>query len=156
MALLNSKFDTPRGYPNGSAMAIPFDIKKTGSPLVPVTLAAGKLVTQELQGSLTVVDLATTPNLTSASPIDVYLVVEGNDDYSGEFTGKCATVKPGTGIAWKTDDFATGTYTPGTPVTFDGGQVAQHGTVVSAAADQIIGFVLYDDSATDGTITISA
>lgn len=150
MALLNSKFDLLRGYPNGSAMPWPFTIKKTGSPLTPVTLAGGKIVTQELQGTTTVVDLATSPDLSSADPIDIWLVVEGNDDYSGEFVEKCNTVKIGTGVVWQTDDYAAGTYTPGVPVSFDGGQIK-----VKGANEQIAGHVLEDKTATDGIVVIS-
>ena len=151
MSLLNGKFDIPRGYPHGSALAEPFAIKKTGAPLAPVTLAQGKLVTQELQSGATVMDLATTPDLSGADPIDVWLVVEGNDDYSGEYVEKIMAVKCSSGVIWETDDFAAGAYTPGLPVTFDGGQLKLKG-----ANDQIIGYVLDDLSSTKGTIRISS
>lgn len=151
MALLNSKFDVPRGYPNGSALAEPFAIKKTGSPLAPVTLEAGSLVTQELQSGATVVDKATTPDVSSNDPIDVWLVVEGNDDYSGEYVEKCMAVKCGSGVIWETNVFAAGSYTPGTPVSFSGGELK-----VKGANEQIIGYVLDDFSSTKGTIRISS
>jgi hypothetical protein len=150
MALLNStNFDPQRGYPNGSALAEPFKIKTTAG--VPNTIAAGKIVTQELQNGETVVDLASTPDLSSADPIDAWLVVEGNDDYSGEYVGKCMAVKCMSGVIWATSDFATGTYTPGTPVSFSSGQIK-----VKAANEQIIGHVLDDNSATTGVIRISS
>jgi hypothetical protein len=149
MALLNSKFDTPRGYPNGSALAEPFKIKKTGS--TPNAIAQGKIVTQELQAGATVVDLATTPDLSSADPIDAWLVVEGNDDYSGEYVEKVMAVKCLSGIIWETADFAAGSYPPGTPVSFSSGQVK-----VKGANDQIIGHVLDDLQTSKGTIRISS
>lgn len=151
MSILNSKFDILRGYPNGSASVWPFPIKKTGSPATPVSIPAGTLVTQELDGGQTVVDKATTPDLSSADPIEVWLVVEGNDDYSGEFVEKVATAKPGTGLIWETDDYAAGSYTPGTPVSFSGGQIK-----VKAANEQIVGYVLEDRTATKGTVVVSA
>jgi hypothetical protein len=151
MALLNSKFDTRRGYPNGSALAEPFAIKKTGSPLAPVSLPQGTLVTQELQNSATVMDAATSPDLSSADPIDVWLVVEGNDDYSGEYVEKIMACKCLSGLIWETNDFAAGSYTPGTPVSFSAGQVK-----VKATNEQIIGHVLHDFSSTTGTIWVSS
>ena len=149
MSLLNSKFDVLRGYPNGSALTWPFEIKKNGS--TPVTLAAGNIVTQELSGALTVVDKATTPNVTSADPLDVWLVVEGNDDFSGQFVNKCAAVKIGSGVIWKTDDYASGTYTPGVAVSYASGQLK-----VKASTEQIIGYVLEDRTATEGCVVVSA
>lgn len=149
MALLNSKFDIPRGYPNGSALAEPFLIKKTGS--TPNAIAQGKLVTAELQSGATVMDLASTPDVSSADPIDVWLVVEGNDDYSGEYVEKIMAVKCGSGVIWETDDFTAGTYTPGVAVSFSSGKLK-----VKAANEQIIGHVLHDFSATTGTIRISS
>ena len=152
MAILDSKFDILRGYPNGSASVWPFDIKQTGSPLTPVSLPGGTLVTQELQGTLTVVDKATTPDITAADPVEVWLVVEGNDDYSGEFTKKVACAKPGTGLIWETDDYGAGTWTPGKAVTVVAGQAVLR----TALTQQIIGYVLEDRTATKGTVVISA
>jgi hypothetical protein len=151
MALFASKFDTPRGYPNGSALAEPFKIKLTGSPLAPASLPQGTLVTQELQGTETVMAAATTPNLSSADPIDVWVVVEGNDDYSGEYVKKIMACKCGSGLIWETDQFAAGTYTPGVPLSFSAGKLK-----VKAANEQIIGHVLDDFSATKGTIRVSS
>jgi len=151
MSILTSKFDILRGYPNGSALTWPFIIKKVGSPLAPAAIPAGSLVTQELQNGQTVVNLATTPNLSVADPIDVWLVVEGNDDYSGQYVEKVAAAKPGTGVIWETDQFAAGSYTPGTPVSFSSGVLK-----VKGANEQIIGHVLEDNSATTGVVRISS
>lgn len=151
MALLNSKFDTPRGYPNGSALAEPFKIKKTGSPLAPVSLPQGSLITQEDQSGETVMDLATTPDLSVADPIDVWVVVEGNDDYSGEYVEKVMACKCGSGLIWETDQFAAGSYPPGTPLSFSAGELK-----VKAANEQIIGHVLDDLTTSKGTIRVSS
>jgi hypothetical protein len=152
MALLNSKFDTPRGYPNGSALAEPFKIKKTGAPLAPVSLPQGTLITQELQNNETVMDAATSPNLTAADPIDVWVVVEGNDDYSGEYVEKVMACKCGSGLIWETDQLAVGTYTPGTALSFSAGQLKPK----TLATEQIIGHVLHDFTSTKGTIWVSS
>jgi len=149
--LLNTKFNPSRGYPNGSALSEPFAIKKAGSPLVPVILEQGSLVTQETQNGITVMDKATTPNLSSADPIDVWLVVEGNDDYSGEYTGKLMACKCMSGVIWDTNQYVAGSYVAGTPVSFSGGLLK-----VKAANEQIIGHVLDDNSATTGVIRISS
>lgn len=149
MALLESQFDILRGYPNGSALAQPFKAKLSGG--TPVTLAGGKIVTQELDGGETVVDLATTPDTSSADEIEAWLVVEGNDNYSSEYTGKVMCVKCGSGIIWETADFTAGTYTPGVPVSFSGGKIK-----VKGANEQIIGYVHEDLSATTGTVRISS
>ena len=149
--LLNSKFDTPRGYPNGSALAEPFAIKKTGSPLAPVTLEQGSLITQETQNGATVMDKATTPNVTVTDPIDVWLVVEGNDDYSGEYVEKVMACKCLSGLIWETDQMETGSYPAGTPLSFNAGKLK-----VKGATDQLIGHVLHDFTSTKGTIWVSS
>jgi len=149
MSLLNSKFDIRRGYPNGSALAEPFSIKVVGG--VAVSLPQGKVVTQELQGSKTVVNAASSPDLSSADPIDAWLVVEGNDDFSGQYVGKLMAVKLGSGVIFETSGYAAGAYAPGTPVSFSAGDLK-----VKAANEQIIGYVLEDLTATKGTLVISS
>jgi hypothetical protein len=150
MSILNTrKFDILRGYPNGSGLVWPFWIKKTAG--VANDIPQGTIVTQELQDGETVVDKATSANLAAADPKEMWLVVEGNDDYSGQFVGKCNTVKLGSGIIWEADDFAAGAYTPGTPVMVTAGQVQ-----VKTGTQQIIGYVLEDRSASKGTVVISS
>lgn len=149
MSLLNSKFDILRGYPNGSALTWPFQIKKVGGAYVSVP--AGSIVTTELSGTSTVVDKATSPNVSIADPKTMWLVVEGNDDFSGAYVQKCAACKLGTGIIWETDSYAAGAYTPGTPVSVSAGQIK-----VKAVNEQIIGYVLEDRTATKGTVVIEA
>ena len=149
MAILNSKFDFHRGYPNGSALAEPFKVKMSGS--TPVSIPGGSLVTQELQNGETVMDLATTPNLSTHDPVQVWLVMEGNDDYSGEFVKGGQACRVGSGLIWVTDQYAAGVYTPGKAVTFDAGVLK----LKTLATEQIIGYVLYDKTATDGTIVVA-
>jgi len=152
MSILNTrKFDILRGYPNGSGLVWPFLIKKEGSPLAPKSIPQGSIVTTEDQSGETVVDLATTPDVSAADPKEMWLVVEGNDDYSGEFVGKCNAVKLGSGVIWEADDYAAGAYTPGTPVSVNAGQVK-----VKGANEQIIGYVLEDRTASKGTVVIAS
>lgn len=143
------KFDLHRGYPNGSALAEPFKIKEVAG--VAVSLPGGSLVTQELQGTETVVDKATTPDLSAADPIQVWLVMEGNDDYSGEFTGMCMCTLLGSGIAWETGEYEAGAYPPGTAVSFTDGKIK-----VKAANEQIAGYVIFDKTATEGLLVIAS
>lgn len=148
MAILTSKFDFHRGYPNGSALAEPFTAKTNAG--VAVSLPGGTLVTQENQSGVTVMDAATTPDLSSADPIQVWLVMEGNDDYSGEYVGGGQACRVGSGIIWSTDQYTAGSYTPGTSVSFSAGKLK-----VKAANEQIIGYVLYDKTATEGKVYIA-
>lgn len=149
MSLLASKFDPQRGYPNGSALAEPFKIKLSGG--TPESLPIGTLVAPETQTGQTVVSAATTPDITSADPLDVWLVVEGNDDYSGAYVGKVMAVKCGSGIIWETDSYAAGTYAVGSAVSYSAGVLKEKG-----ATEQIIGYVLDNFIATKGTIRISS
>lgn len=150
MALLNNPtFDLHRGYPNGSALAEPFKIHKTAGNYD--SLPAGTIVTQELQDGDTVMAAATTPDLSSADPKQVWIVVEGNDDFSGAYTGRCMCVRLGSGFMWKTKNYASGTYTPGTPVSFNAGQ-----TKVKAVNEQIVAYVAYDKTATESALILAA
>jgi len=150
MSLLNNPtFDILRGYPNGSAMAEPFPIKQT-TPGVYELLSAGMIVTQELQNNQAVMSKATTPNVSTTDPLQAWIVVEGNDDYSGQFTGMCMCVRLGSGFIWSTKTYTAGTYTPGVPVSFSTGQVK-----VKAVNEQIIGYVREDKTATESKVVIA-
>lgn len=149
MSLLNTQtFDIQRGYPNGSAMAEPFPIKKSAG--VAMSLPQGTIVTQELQDGQTVMAPATSPNLSTDDPKQMWVVVEGNDDYSGQFTGMCMCVLLGTGFMWWTKDYAAGSYTPGTPVSVNAGQIK-----VKATNNQIIGYVVHDKTATEQKVVVA-
>jgi|MudIll2142460700_1097286.scaffolds.fasta_scaffold00003_139 hypothetical protein len=151
MSLLNNPtFDILRGYPNGSALAEPFPIKQT-TPGVYESLPAGAIVTQELQNNQAVMSKATTPNVSIADPIQVWLVVEGNDDFSGQYTGMCMCVRLGTGFIWSTKTYTAGTYTPGVPVSFNAGVIK-----AKAVNEQIIGYVREDKTATEGKVVVAA
>ena len=142
--LLNSKFDVLRGWPREGALDEAFPAKITAG--VPVTLAPGNVVRVQPDGS---VDKATTPNLSAADPIAPWVVVEGNDDFSGKFTGKVVCLRANAMVRLGPANFIPGTYNRGTLVSFDGGRFK-----VAAANDQVIGEVISSDVATDGTLTV--
>ncbi|MAG64359.1 MAG: hypothetical protein CMK74_00565 [Pseudomonadales bacterium] len=148
MTLLASKFDVKRGYPNGSALKWDFPVKKTGSTYE--AIAAGKLVSPEAASGLPVVSKSSTPDTSQADNKDVWLVVEGNDDYSGTYVQKVAALRIGSGLVWKTSDYAAGTYAIGTAISWSSGQVK-----VKGSNEQIIGYVIEVDS-TNSTVTIAA
>jgi len=147
MSVLTSKFDILRGYPNGSGTPWSFPIKMNGT--VPYSVYAGTIVTQESQNNKTVAALATTPNTGSAEPIQMWLTVEGNDDFSGQFVVGCNTVLLSSGIVWETDVFTAGTYAVGGAVSVSGGKVQDRGS-----NEQTIAYVLENNIATKGTITL--
>lgn len=146
--LNNPTFDIRRGYPNGSAMAEPFPIKKSGG--VALSLPQGTIVTQELQDGQTVMAAATSPNLSVADPKQMWVVVEGNDDFSGQFTGMCMCVLLGTGFMWWTKSYAAGSYPAGTPVSVSAGQIK-----VKATNEQIIAYVVHDKTATESAVEVA-
>ncbi len=142
--ILNDKFDVLRGWPREGALDESFPAKKTAG--VPVVLAPGDVVRMLPDGT---VDKATTPNLSAADPIAPWVVVEGTNDYSGRFTGKVVCLRANAMFRLDPANFIPGTYNRATLVSFDGGRFK-----VAAANDQVIGEVIANDVATDGTLTV--
>lgn len=142
--LLNNKFDVLRGWPREGAIDETFAAKVTAG--VPVQLAPGTVVEVQSDGS---VDKATTPNMSSADGKATWVVVETNDDFSGKFLAKVVCLRKNAMLRLDPANLNAGTYTPGTKVTFNTGKWA-----VAAANDQIIGEVIKDDSAIDGTVVV--
>jgi len=145
MALLNNKFDVLRGWPREGALDESFLAKVTAG--VPVTLPPGTVVTQQsADGS---VDVASSPNVSIADALPVWVVVESNADFSGQFVGKVVCLRANAMFRLDPSNFAAGVYTPGTLVSFSAGQWK-----VAAANEQVIGEVIRNDTATDGTIVV--
>jgi len=142
--LLNNKFDVLRGWPREGAIDETFGAKVSGG--VPVQLAPGMVVEVQSDGS---VDKASTPNLSSADAKATWVVVESNDDFSGRFLAKVVCIRKNAVLRLDPANLNTGTYTPGTKLTFAVGKWS-----VAAANDQIIAEVMKDDSAIDGTIVV--
>lgn len=143
--ILNSKFDVLRGWPREGALDEAFIAKVTGG--VAVSLPPGTVVKVQTNG--TDVDKASSPDLSSENAAAVWVVVEGNDDYSGTFTGKVVCLRANAMFKLDPANIAAGSYTPGAALSFDAGQ-----WTVAAANDQVIGEVIEDNTAVDGTITV--
>ncbi len=142
--ILSSKFDVLRGGLREGSIDESFPVKVTAG--VPVTLIPGTVVQLQPDGT---VDKATTPNMTNADAKAPWLVVEGNDDYSAKFVGKVVCLRNNVVVRLDPANFVPGTYPPTTPVSFDAGRFK-----VAAATNQIIGEVISNDTALDGTITV--
>ncbi len=148
MSVLASKFDVTRGYPHG-ALEEDFDVKKSGSTYE--SIPGGHLVVAEADASgVPVVSAGTTPNTSTADLAQVWLVVEGNDDFSGSYVKKVHCCKVGSGLTWETDQYAAGTYVVGTPLTFDSGKLKVKGT-----NDQLIGHVVQNEVTARGVLRVS-
>jgi len=141
--ILNSKFDVLRGWPKAGAIDDTFPVRVVAG--VPVTLAAGTVVTPQIDGSI---DRATSP-AAATDPIPVWVVVEGNDDFSGRFLGKAVCVRSNVELRLDPANFVAGAYVPGSPLSFVNGQF-----VLATSGQQVIAEVLENDVATDGTLKI--
>ena len=143
--LLNSKFDVLRGWPREGAIDEVFPINQT----VPGTddlLPLGMVFFVNTTGKA---EAATTPNRTTTNAVAPWVVVAGNDDYSSQFTHKVVGLRSNAEFKLDPSNFNAGVYTPGTKLTFSAGKWQ-----VAVATNQIIGEVLQDNTATDGTIVV--
>lgn len=139
--ILASKFDVLRGWPREGA------IDETFKAATAVELVPGSVV--EVQSDGLTVDKATTPNMTAANAKAPWVVVEGNDDFSGTFTGKVVCIRANAMLRLDPANLTAGTYTPGLGVSFNAGKFQ-----VAVATNQIIGEVIKDDTAIDGTVVV--
>lgn len=143
--ILNSKFDVLRGWPREGAIDESFPINQT-VPGTPDALPQGAIVRVNSAGAVVA---ATTPNRASANPVATWVVVAGNDDYSAQYVNKVTALRSNAVFKLDPSNFNAGTYTPGVKLTFSAGKWQ-----VAIATNQIIGEVLADNTATDGTITV--
>lgn len=143
--LLNSKFDVLRGWPREGAIDENFGIHQT----VPGTDDSLPLGTVIEVGTDGLAVAATTPNRSTTNAVATWVVVAGNDDYSSQFVHKVVALRSNAVFQLDPSNFNAGTYTPGTPLTFSAGKWQP-----AAANNQIIGEVLQDKTATDGTIIV--
>ena len=141
MTILASKFDVIRGWPTGAAFDETFPVYQPAG--VPVSLSSGTLIALRPDGT---VDVASSP-VAGANSTPVWIVIEGNDDYSGTFLQKVVALT-GTCMV-KTTKFVAGSWAVGSPVTFDDGQFA-----LATVGLQVVGSVMKDDRTVDGTLTI--
>lgn len=142
---LNSLFDVLRGWPKEGAIDHTFGIHQTVAG-TDDSLPAGTVVTIGSDGKAVA---ASTPNRSTTNPTETWVVVEGNDDFSAQFVHKVVCLRSNAMFKLDPSNFNAGTYTPGTALTFSSGKWQ-----VAATNNQIIGSVLEDNTAVDGTITV--
>ena len=142
---LNSLFDVLRGWPREGAIDDTFPIGQT----VPGTFDSISLGMVVKVGTDGAVVAATTPNRSTTDAVDVWVVVEGNDDFSGTFLEKAVCLRSNAEFKLDPANINPGVYTPGVKLTFSAGKWQP-----AATNDQVIGSVLKDDTAVDGTITV--
>lgn len=144
MALLNNLFDVLRGWPNAQAIDETFPVHVTAG--VPDVLPPGSVVSVQADGT---VALATTPNLGAADAIPTWVVVESNQDFSGQFLEKVVCLRKNAEFRLDPSGFIAGAYAVGSLVSFSAGKFK-----LAASGDQIVGEVTADNRATNGTLNI--
>jgi len=142
--LLNSKFDILRGFPKEGAIDSTFPIRVSGGVYDSIVL--GMVVTVGTDGA---VAAATTVNRSTTEGKATWVVIEGNSDFSGTFLEKAVCLRSNAVLRLDPANLNAGTYTIGTKLTFSAGKWQP-----AATNDQIIGEVLADNTATDGTIDV--
>jgi hypothetical protein len=151
MAALTDKFDVIRGWEPGGDASIDQSLVPVTSGGVLVTLLPGYIVSMNTSAE---VDVATSPAsvaLGTANPLQVYIVLEGNDtDFSTQFVGKVVCLRGK--LTVKTDKLNVGqTFPINGAVTYSAGLLSDK---AAGATTQQIGVVLANNVATDGTITV--
>ena len=150
MSNLNSPFDVVRGWPHGGAVdeAFPVDTALT------VPLTEGQLVVLVDNGGVTSVTHPPAPAAEgSATPTRLRMVIQGNDQSDGKFTGKVVTLRGEFTV--KTDKFVAGAYTVGELVTWSS-NVNEEGFITkrTVANEEVVGEVLEYDSV-NGVLTVA-
>lgn len=141
---LNSKFDILRGYPKEGAIDHTFPIHVSGG--VYDAIIMGEVVVVGTDGT---VSAATTPNRSNTNPTAVWVVIAANDDFSGTFLEKAVCLRSNAMLRLDPANLNAGPYTPGTKLTFSAGKWQP-----ATTNNQIIGEVIADNTATDGTIDV--
>jgi hypothetical protein len=142
--LLNSKFDILRGYPNQGAIDETFPIHSSGGVFDSIVL--GMVVKVGTDGAVVA---ASTPDRSTVEAVATWVVVDGNDDFSGLFLEKAVCLRSNVVLRLDPSNFNAGTYTPGVKLTFVAGKWQP-----AVTNNQIIGEVIEDSTATDGTIVV--
>lgn len=142
--LLNSKFDILRGYPNGGAIDETFPIHSSSGVFDSIVL--GMVVKIGTDGAVVA---ASTPDRSTVEGIATWVVVDGNDDFSGLFLEKAVCLRSNAVFRLDPSNFNAGVYTTGVKLTFSSGKWQP-----AVTNNQIIGEVIEDNTATDGTIVV--
>lgn len=141
---LNGLFDVLRGWPREGAIDESFPVHKTVGVLD--TVVPGNVVYVNTDGE---VQLASTGDRTSVDGTPVWVVVEGTDDFSGQFVEKAVCLRRNAMFRLDPANFSTGTYAVGTLLSFSAGKWQE-----AAITEQVIGEVIANDVAVDGTIVV--
>lgn len=149
MANLTDLFDVLRGWEPGGDASIDQSLPPNAPGGTPVTLLPGYIVDVSAAGT---VDVSSTPadvTLGTAQPLQVYVVLEGNGaDTSAQFVEKVVCLRGK--LTVRTDKLAGAqTFAVGGKVSFVSGLLTDAG---ATATTQVIGTVLENNVATDGTI----
>lgn len=139
MSILNSKVDVLRGWTPGGDAGIDQSLGVTAA----VTLNPGSLAALQTTGLLNL------PAAASANWQPLYFIVEGNtaNEFDTNFVGKVLALRGK--LTVKTDQFVIGGMTIGGAVS-----VNNAGQFINAGANFRVGFLLENNVAADGTITI--
>lgn len=159
MSIFSSKFDlvTEESFAAPGAVAVMLDVARSGASYdsngtwKPGGITAGTIVTMDPAGKAVKAEHGTvTSGALVGAPKLVLVVIDGTDTFSGAFTSKVTCLA--SGFQMKTDQFASGVYAVGAPVSFGSG--ANAGKVVAwEAGRQILGFV-GKDGLTDGQLHV--
>lgn len=144
MALLNNLFDILRGWPVADPIAEAYPVHQTVGAYD--VLPPGTVVQLQLDGTAA---KATTPNLAAADGIPVWVVIESNQDFSGQFLQKVVLLRCNAEFRLDPSNFTAGGYVVGTLLSFNTGQFT-----LALTTNQVIGEVLQDNRAIDGTLKI--
>lgn len=145
--LLNSKFDVLRGWPKEGALDETFPVYSPGG--VPVALPAGSVIYVRSDGYANLASSAANVSKGGTAPTPTWVVVEGNDDFSGQFTNKVVAIRANAMLRLDPANFDADSYPPGTPLTFTSGLF-----YVCTTNKQVIGEAIRDDQSVDGTIVV--
>lgn len=144
--ILNSLFDVLRGWPREGAIDESFTINQT-TPGTDDSLPLGTVFYVNTTGKA---QAAVTPNRSSTEGVATWVVVAGNDDFSSQFVHKVTGLRSNAMFKLDPANLTATTYTAGKKLTFRAGGLWD----VAATNDQIIGEVVQDNTATDGTIVV--
>lgn len=142
--LLNSKFDILRGWPKEGAIDETFEVYAPGG--TPVSLPAGTVIYKRSDGT---VDVADTVNRTTTNGQATWVVIEGNDDNSGAFLNKVVALRANVMFRLDPANFTAAALPAGAKLTMQSGI-----WTLAVATNQIIGEVVTDNQAVDGTIDV--
>jgi hypothetical protein len=146
MALLNNLFDILRGWPHGGAIDTSWPVHVTGG--TPDVLPPGAVVKIGAADGAAI--LASTPDMSTTDAVPTWVVIESNMDFSGQFLSKVVCLRANAVFRLDPSNIITSaSWAVGALCSFSAGQWKY-----AAANDQVIGEVLVDNRAVDGTMQV--